>query len=269
MKTIMHLSDLHFGTEEPRLVQTLLRQIGRERPTLVAISGDFTQRARRSEFRKARDFLDQIQSPVLVVPGNHDIPFYDLVRRFLRPLHRYKRYIHADLAPMYQDKDLAVLGLNTARSRTFKSGRLSLYQIGLIRARFRKVHERTLKIIVTHHSFIRPRGDRRSRLIGRHPLALAALKRAGVRLHLAGHFHQGFDDDVRQHHRSYDHSIVVAQAGTALSRRVRGEPNAYNLLRIDGPDLRIQVRVWDGRTFSTRRTTRYRLRDRAWHRLDA
>lgn len=268
MKTILHLSDLHFGAEDPRLAAAILRRIDQQRPTLVAISGDFTQRARRAEFRRAREFLDAIERPVLAVPGNHDIPFYDVARRFLRPLHRYKRYVHADLSPMYQDKGLAVLGLNTARSRALKGGRLSLYQIGLIQSRFRKIPDRTLKVLVTHHSLIRARSQVRGKPFGRHPLALAALRGAGVRLHLAGHFHQGFSDDVRQHHRTYDHSIVVAQAGTALSRRLRGEPNAFNLVRAEGRDLAIELHAWDGDAFRRQAVTEYRLGRNGWRRLD-
>jgi 3',5'-cyclic AMP phosphodiesterase CpdA len=238
------------------------------RPDLVAISGDLTQRARRREFQKARAFLDRLQAPVLVVPGNHDIPLYDVVRRFVQPLHRYKKYITKDLTPWHEDDGMAVLGLNSARSRTFKDGRLSLIQMALIRKRFRKVPDEAHRAVVMHHPLIPPKSAPKATLLGRAPLALRAMRAAGVNLLLAGHFHQGFSGDVRNHHRRFRRSIVVAQAGTAISSRRRGEPNAYNAIRLRRDRITLQVQAWNRQRFVAGLTTRYRREDGEWLRLD-
>src|ERR1700722_10258980 len=119
MRTIAHISDLHFGSEDPRLAEGLLADLAEVRPALVAVSGDLTQRARRGQFAAARAVLSRIPFPQLVVPGNHDIPFYDLGRRFLRPLNRFRRYITHDLNPTFADEEMLVVGINTARSATW------------------------------------------------------------------------------------------------------------------------------------------------------
>ena len=99
MKTIVHLSDLHFGRIDLALVEPLRQAVVDLQPDLVAISGDFTQRARHRQFAAARAFVDSLQLKALVVPGNHDIPLFDFVERLAAPLSRYRKYIAADLAP--------------------------------------------------------------------------------------------------------------------------------------------------------------------------
>src|SRR5438445_2755469 len=133
MPVIAHISDLHFGTEDPAVAEGLLADLATQQPALVVNSGDLTQRARAGQFRAARAFLDRIPFPQLTVPGNHDIPFYDVARRFLSPLSRYRRYITPDLAPRFESEQFVVLGVNTARSATWKNGRISLEQIEEIR----------------------------------------------------------------------------------------------------------------------------------------
>ena len=122
MRTVVHLSDLHFGRTDDAVIQPLVSAIREIAPDVIAVSGDLTQRARREQFRAARAFLDRLAAPKIIVPGNHDVPLYDVFRRFLRPLARYRRYITGDLQPFYGDEEIAVLGINTARSLTFNIG---------------------------------------------------------------------------------------------------------------------------------------------------
>src|ERR1700730_6118081 len=131
MRAIAHISDLHFGRHNLGVMEHLVASIEKSRPDLVVISGDFTQRARHLEFAEGRRFLDRIAFPKLVTPGNHDVPLYDLFNRYLRPFRKYDRYIAPLDQPLsfFQDDELAVLGLNTARRFTRKSGRLSQAQI--------------------------------------------------------------------------------------------------------------------------------------------
>jgi 3',5'-cyclic AMP phosphodiesterase CpdA len=248
VSTIAHISDLHFGRIDERVCEGLLEEIAERAPALVAISGDLTQRARRVEFAAARAFIDRIAAPVLSVPGNHDVPLYDAVSRFARPLDRYRRYITPDLEPLHLDDRLAVLGINTARSLTVSGGRLSRLQIERARRRLAAVPGDRFKVVVTHHQFLAPPGDPSRGHVGGASRALEALEACGVEVLLAGHLHTSFAADARSIHR-VRRSIVVVQAGTATSTRGRGEPNSYNLVTARGDDLSIVVREWNGSRF--------------------
>src|SRR6267143_7245922 len=108
MRTLVHLSDLHFGRVDERLIDPLISAVTEINPDLVAVSGDLTQRARSHQFREARAFLDALPQPQIVVPGNHDVPLHNLFTRFLQPLYKYRRYITNDLQPFFTDEEIAV-----------------------------------------------------------------------------------------------------------------------------------------------------------------
>lgn len=264
MRTLAHISDLHFGAAVPKVAEGLLRDLRERSPSLTVISGDLTQRARRRQFVEARGFLDQLTSPYLVVPGNHDVPLYDIARRFGSPLGRYQSIIQPELDPTYQDDELIVVGVNTARSLVWKAGRISESQIEGLRERFATAGDR-FKVVVTHHPFIpSPMSQGTGIDLGRAAEALAVLEHAGVDLLLAGHLHHGFTGDTRSHFASARRSIIAVQAGTAISRRVRHEPNAYNWITLEPTTIAVEVRIWKETGFTANRTTRYALRDEAW-----
>jgi 3',5'-cyclic AMP phosphodiesterase CpdA len=267
VRTIAHISDLHFGTEDPPVVEGLLADLAALSPALVVVSGDLTQRAKVPEFMAAREFLERIPYPRLVVPGNHDVPLYDVMRRFALPFRRYRSWICRDLQPLWRDDEVAVLGLTTPRSMTWKGGRISHEQIDGIRASLGDIGHETFKIVVTHHTFIPAEDGRSHPLVGRAALALVELEQCGVDLLLAGHLHVGFTGDTRTHHESVQRSILVAQAGTAVSRRRRGEPNAYNAIAVDADRLTITVRSWDGERFAPAEVSRYRKLLGEWREL--
>jgi 3',5'-cyclic AMP phosphodiesterase CpdA len=264
MRTIFHVSDLHFGREDPPVVEALLRELQASPRALLVVSGDLTQRARRSEFQSARAFLDATGLSWLAVPGNHDIPLFDLLRRFVSPLGRFHRYVSPEENPFVEDEELAVLGLNTARSNTWKNGRLSADQIAMIRQRLDPLPGRVFKVVVTHHPFVPPPRDPAPPLVGRGPQALGVAEACGVELLLAGHLHQGFVADVRRHHLAIRRSILVAQAGTAVSHRRRHEPNSINVVIVDLPRLVLEVRSYRGTRFETVRRIVYRRRGEDW-----
>jgi 3',5'-cyclic AMP phosphodiesterase CpdA len=257
MTTLAHISDLHFGTESPEIVEGLLEDLVSVEPSLVAVSGDLTQRARRKEFVAARRFLDRIPFPRLVVPGNHDIPLFDLFTRFARPLARFRRYIDEDVDPFFSTDAVAVLGMNTARSNTWKDGRVSPAQIDDLRRRLCPLPPHVSKVLVTHHPFLPPPGDASPPLVGRAAEALQAAEACGVDLVLAGHLHRGYTGDIRTHHADIRRGILVAQAGTAVSHRVRNEANGYNVIRLSPQRLGFAVRAWDGRGFHEARFVEY------------
>jgi 3',5'-cyclic AMP phosphodiesterase CpdA len=268
MRCVAHISDLHFGTEDPNITAGLLRDLSELGPSLCLVTGDLTQRARASQFRAAREFLDEIAAPKVIVPGNHDVPLFDLFRRFLFPLRRYQRFINAELNPCYEDRELNVTGINTARSLTWKSGRISRQQIDWLQKRLRNRASDKFKIVMTHHPFIPPAGDEHSGLdlVGRAAIALPVLDSCGVDLLLAGHLHLGYSGDIRTYYPASGRSIIVAQAGTAISRRVRSEPNAYNLLTLARDTIHIDIRVWDRSSFRAQNQTRYKLHGKEWRR---
>jgi len=267
VRAIAHISDLHFGREDPKVVAALQEELKEDAPDLVAVSGDLTQRARRREFEAARDFLQGLRAPVLAVPGNHDIPLFDVARRILQPLDRYHRYIHADDNPFYLDEEMAVLGLNTARRSEFGGdGRISLPQIGIVRERFEPLPPNLAKVLVAHHPFLPAPSGPAQALVGRGLQGLQAAEAAGVDLVLTGHLHRGFTGDVRTHHVTIKRSILVFQAGTAVSTRLRGEANSYNLISIDAPRLSCTVHAWDGERFRPLEPTRFLKTDDEWRR---
>src|ERR1051325_4655823 len=150
MRTIVHLSDLHFGRIDPAILAPLVKFIGEIKPDLVAISGDLTQRARTAEFLAAKEFLARIPFPKIVVPGNHDVPLHNLFARFVRRLDRYQRYITADLQPVFADEEIVVVGVTTARAFTWKDGRINVGQLEQLRRTMRAAPAGTTKIVVTH-----------------------------------------------------------------------------------------------------------------------
>jgi len=263
VRTIAHLSDLHFGTVQSETVNALLTDLAEFAPSVVVISGDLTQRARRHEFQAASDFLKSIPYQRIVVPGNHDIPLYNVARRFLSPLTRYRQYITNDINPVFQDEELLIMGINTARSAAFKGGRISIAQIENAQKIFQGVDPGQFKILVTHHPFIRP-SDRTERIVGRARLALRMLELSGVDLLLAGHFHVGFSADIRQQHTTVKRSILVLQAGTAISSRRRGEPNSYNRIKIEGHQLTVEIRALNGSRFEEKTRTTYLKQNDEW-----
>jgi len=224
VRVLAHLSDLHFGRSESSLVQALKATLDELRPDLIVISGDLTQRARPAQFREARAFLDALAVPTLVVPGNHDVPLYNLFQRFFHPLGRYRRYIGRDTEPVYLDEEIAVLGVNTARSATLKGGRVARAQLERARTGLRALDGRLVKVIVTHHP-------------------LAALARCGADILLAGHLHASAASV------SVNGRAIVAQAGTATSTRLRDEPNAFNVLRIALREVAIERWSWAAGAF--------------------
>lgn len=272
MRTIAHISDLHFGRDEAAVAQGLLADLREQKPDIIVASGDFTQRARRSQYAAAAAYLKQLPGPVIVIPGNHDIPLYDVVRRFFFPLDRYQKYISPDLRPFYHDDEIAILGMNTARSWTWrwggfwKDGRISPEQLLDIKLRFCELPPEVFKIVVTHHPFIPPPGERMKGMVGGAARALDEMEQCGVDMVLAGHLHVGYSGDVRTHHEAVKRSIISVQAGTAISTRRRHEPNAYNRIIINANQLSIHVRAWNGTSFMDQAVTHYTRIDGVWQR---
>jgi 3',5'-cyclic AMP phosphodiesterase CpdA len=268
MRTIVHLSDLHFGRVDQALVEPLIETVNALAPDLVAVSGDLTQRARTAQFIEARAFLDALPTPQIVVPGNHDVPLHNPVARFLGGLLKYRRHISDDLEPFYRDREIAVLGLNTARSLTFKNGRINWKQLQTLRTRFGPREDKLTRILVTHHPFDLPESYGKSDLVGRARLAMDALAQCRIDVLLAGHLHVSYAGHSFERYRIAGHSALVVSAGTALSERLRGENNAFNVLRIEQPYAALARCTWhpDRRRFVESPQDLFEHRSEGWKR---
>lgn len=223
MRTVAHLSDLHFGAADRALVGALVSCLRELSPDAVAVSGDLTQRARRAQFREARAFLDALALPLVVVPGNHDVPLYNVAARFLFPLAGYRRHITRERHPALHDEEVVILGADTTRTLTIKDGGLRPADVERLATGLKEAPPAAVKIVVCHHPF-----DRRS---GR--AAMERLVASGADVFLTGHLHLSYAGHTAVRYGTADRSAIVVEAGTATSVRARGEANAFNLLRLE------------------------------------
>lgn len=266
MKTLVHLSDLHFGRVDAALLQPLVDSVRAAKPDLVVVSGDLTQRARTAQFQAAAAFLSELPTPQLVVPGNHDVPLYHVADRLLRPLAKYRRYIEPDLSPCHVDDEMAVLGLNTARSLVVKNGRINPAQLTAMREALCPLPEQLVKVVVTHHPFDATGDVAQHELIGRAELGMQAFADCGVDVLLSGHRHVSHSDDTGSRYALAGYGALAVAAGTATSTRGRSEANAFNVLQLDKHRVDVQRHEWSDaqRRFAPVGTARYVRAGRGW-----
>jgi 3',5'-cyclic AMP phosphodiesterase CpdA len=249
MRTIAHLSDLHFGADVPHIVEALVACILSLRPHVIAVSGDLTQRARRSQFRHARAFLDALPGPRVVVPGNHDVPLYNVLARFGDPLGGFRRHITAEAYPVFRDAEIAVIGANTTRSFTIKDGGLRPADVRQLSNLLDEAGPGSVRIIVCHHPFDPPAG-RRGRWTAPAPDAEAVntLVGRGADVFLTGHLHLTYVGHTATRYQIRGRSAIVVEAGTATSVRGRGEVNSFNVLHVDGDRIAVERLDWNAAT---------------------
>lgn len=269
MRIIAHLSDLHFGRVDRAILPALIATVIAAKPHLVVVSGDLTQRARDCEFQEARQFLAALPNPQLAVPGNHDVPLYNVVARWLRPLTRFRRYISNDLEPYYADSEIAVLGINTARSNTFKNGRINRRQIERSRERLESCGRDVTRIVVTHHPFDLPEFTEGASLVGRASMAMAGFAHSQVDLVLSGHLHRSAAGDSVARYATSGRSVLLVQAGTATSTRRREELNSFNLIHIERSRASIDCMAWEDerQSFAVSKSHEFRRAGEGWSRI--
>lgn len=271
MRKIVHLSDVHFGTADSVIAGRVIDKIKELEPDVVVVSGDLTQRARTEQFVAAREFLDQLPQPQIVVPGNHDVPLYNVFERFVKPLEKFQKYITDDLNPKFIDAEMAIVGVNTARSLTIKGGRINEEQIVDVQAVFRELPDDILKVVVTHHPFDLPEGGDEDDIVGRAEKAMPLISDSGGDLFLAGHLHvSNIETTAKRYTLENGRVALIIQAGTATSVRVRGEVNSFNLIEFDHPSLRVQRFECNVAEtgFVPAEFKNYQQVDRGWAKLD-
>ncbi len=252
MATLLHLSDLHFGKPFlPEVAEAVVRHARELQPDVVVVSGDLTQRARASQFRRAAEYLGRFEVPVVVTPGNHDVPFYRVWERFLSPYGKYRRYIAPELDTVTEVAGLVIVALNSSRRFTLTNGRIRRSQLDFASRAFEAADPSLARVVVTHHHLAPPPGFEGGDVM---PFARRALKRftqLDVSLILAGHTHRSyigssldfFPGDLDRR------GIVIVQCGTTTSRRGRGrerDRNTLNLIRVEGDVIRVAHHAWIG-----------------------
>lgn len=258
MTRILHISDPHFGAEVESIVQALLRLSHDLQPDLVLLGGDLTQRARRAQFEAVRRFVQTLDRPVLAVPGNHDIPLFNVLARLLNPYGGYRRAMGAVLEPVFETPRLLAIGVNSTRPLRHERGQVDDRQITRVAQRLRRAHPDCLRIVLLHHPVrAAVETDRNNLLIGREK-AVPAWVEAGADLILGGHIHLPYvmpalgepcifnasltvgqvhgesavaHDEALGERKHSQRQAWVVQAGTAVSRRVRGGvANSVNVI---------------------------------------
>lgn len=234
MSVLLQISDTHFGTEQPQVVEALVCLAAQQRPDMVVLSGDITQRARPAQFDAAKAFVERLGAPVLAIPGNHDIALFDLWARLTRPYARYATAFGSELEPVHVSNNLLVVGVNTTRPWRHKNGEVSTAQINRVANLLSASSPEQLRVVVVHQPLAVTETRDRTNLLRGHGNAVRAWAAAGADLLMGGHIHLPYTLAVPGQARG----LWVVQAGTAVSSRTRpGVPNSVNILRWgDAPD---------------------------------
>ena len=234
MTVLLQVSDPHFGTERPPVVEALVRLAGKLNPTALLLSGDITQRATKKQFSAAQAFVERLNVPIiLAIPGNHDIPLFNLAARTLKPYGRYTQAFGNNLEPEYEDNDVLVIALNTTRWRRHKDGEISAAQIERVARRCEGARSDKYRMVVVHHPMAVTTARDRENLIHGHAQAIRRWAAAGVDVVIGGHIHLPFVLPLHQRWPELQKPLWVVQAGTAISHRVRPDTaNSINIFRV-------------------------------------
>ncbi|MAB05971.1 MAG: phosphodiesterase [Rhodobacteraceae bacterium] len=260
MIRIAHISDLHFGRTDAELLDPLIAAVNDAEPDLVAVTGDFTQRARRSQYRAAQAFLARLEAPWLAVPGNHDVSLDNLWQRFVRPWRHYRDHICDDLFPVHRQDGLVAVGFNTVDRFRWQRGKVRWRQMRQARKLFSDVPE-GIRVVLAHHPFEQD-ADVEKSLMPNANKALEQLAECGAHLVLSGHLHRWRTEPFLS--RKHGAQVLQVHVGTGLSTRLRGQENDFALLDLDETDARVTRMVARGGRFRDAGTRCFRFEDTGW-----
>lgn len=251
MRSLLHISDVHFGPKHlPRLSRAVLALAEARRPDLVVISGDLTQRARAEQFQAAREFVDRLERlpvPTIAVPGNHDVPLWRVWERAFQPFAAYARHFSPELEPVYRDEEMLVVGINSAFNFTRKDGRIRLKRLQAVRDLFAAAPKNLIKVVVVHHHLIPPPNFGSQRVLANAHEAIGLFARAGVDLVLSGHQHQSYIASSEEFYPEGRSPVLMVHTGTTTSSRGRAaerEKNTCNWIEIDEKKIVISQLRW-------------------------
>ena len=247
MLTVLHGSDLHFGRpHRPSVAAGFLDMARKVAPDVIVLAGDFTQRAKIREYEQARTYLRQLQDvPVVVTPGNHDVPLYRVHERLFAPFRNYRAFISEELDTVTRVGGAVLVALNsTDPHRGLVNGRIENRQLRFLARIFQETYEADVRIVVTHHALAPPPDGGSDATIPKNGAVLDRFRASGVDLVLSGHLHRGFvtrSSEVRLDHQDHG-EIAIVHSGTAASSRGRaaekGE-NSVNVLKVGTQDIEV------------------------------
>lgn len=260
MTTIAHISDLHFGREVSAVIHGLMESLQQVRPDLIIISGDLTQCAQRNEFEAAQTFLQQLDWPYLIVPGNHDLSERNLPERLLFPWNKWRRYISSNLEPVMKNSAFTVIGVNTARRirlhPDWSRGSISTFQIARVKQELQTTPHDHLRLLAAHHPFWLPPQFEHRELVDRRDTALQAF-RQDVDIILGGHVHLAYTQIAD--------GVIISHAGTTFSDRLlMHQTNSFNVIRGDRRQLRLEQMVWRSARFRLAEQQVYKREENGW-----
>ena len=259
MRCVVQISDLHFGHNDPGLLEPLRKSITQINPQALVVSGDLVEHATDAEFRAAKEFLSSLPCPQIVVPGNHDLPFWNMPRRIWQRLTKFRRYITKDATPEYVDDEIAVLGADSAHLFPVRGGRITSLQLQGLKRKFSSYPEGLVRLLVTHHPFDLPDPTNPHLIMG-HARSAITLLAPVVDVLMAGHIHVSSSGSTSTRYKAGGRSMVFVQAGTAISSRYKGEANSFNVLRIGRAEGKEKQVIVDRHSW-VQNQARFQLRD--------
>ena len=249
MALLLQISDTHFGTAQKPVMQALVQLVRTQAPDVLILSGDITQRARRRQFKAAAAYIDTLGIAArVIVPGNHDVPLFNVIARMFSPYGNFRRAFGNELEPELETAELLVLSVNSTRPKYRKDGAVDTAQIDRVAARLHAASPRQLRLVVMHHPVCAITGSDTSNLAKNHDAAIRCWSDAGADLILGGHIHLPYVLPLNTTAHPLSRSLWAVQAGTAVSSRTRGDvSNSCNILRMqaDAKPPAVCVERWD------------------------
>jgi 3',5'-cyclic AMP phosphodiesterase CpdA len=245
---VLHLSDLHVGAnqlgwaEMEDAVHLLAAELA---PELVAVTGDLTHRNRPEQHERAAAFLRSLERPLLVLPGNHDIPALP-PSRLATPFAAFSR-CWSDLEPTYASENLVVAGLNSVRPIKYQRGALDADQLEHVATVFAAAPPEALRVVALHHHLTGAPWRTGKRTIPRRTRVLRELAAAGAELVIGGHTHQASVAAGREFARESGAAAVVLAVAPGLGHprpSRHAEASGLNVYEPSERELRIVTYAW-------------------------
>lgn len=230
---IAQISDSHFGTVKPGVREGLIQTLKELKPDLILLTGDITQRARAQEFKEASEFVAQLKpTPLIAVPGNHDIPLFNLWGRLIQPYSNFKKLFKNQLEKDFVFGDVVIKGLNSTSRYRHIQGAFDLRRLD--RRLREKKWQAKVHIAAFHHPLDCAKTQDEKNLLRDNEKAIELFSHHQVDLLLGGHIHDPFVSLSSQRYPNTKRVMIIGVAGTCTSSRTRsGAPNSFNLIEVD------------------------------------
>ena len=250
---LLHFTDVHFGVEHPEAVEAAVAYAHDVKPDLVVVSGDITQKGYSREFRAAAAWLKRLPKPQITCPGNHDVPYYDMLGRVAYTWARFDSFVGPHWRHGMTLPGLAVQSMSSARGLQLRlnwsKGVVDLSDVDTAVKRLQTAPADALRVFVIHHPLVEVTGGPMTGEVKRGKEAAERLCAGGVDLIMTGHIHAPF-----AYRLPYGDGATVATGASTLSLRERGAPAGFNHLEIDGETIVVKALAWRGGGFEPDRT---------------